>query len=782
MRRVILRMLNRPAGLATILLTTLIAPLVLAVPASADPTSDWQQPPTAGIDTATDSLGLQYPYLTLPTGGRWYLECPLEPTHGGPAGTALTPSIPLDKDHDRCGNDQGSNATTYKGATWTTSTFADVNVNPNDVRCGQLVAHRVDANPPDAAGPVFCTSRVLLYPTMNEKIAQALARWWPERVLDSCPQTTDLPTNPHSGLQCAGWKTGTFKNNDHPVPLQWWHGNGHGGVDCARIPNGHVPRSIEAWANGDRSALRRACQVMNNFFSGTPLTFRPTVDLLQAVRAALAESGPDKKPKWVYAVCCGDTRVISTTDWAKVAATVGGCLVGGTGGFAIGGPVGAVLGCAGGGAAGYAVSDFLESLDCALTSWHCIVNAVARWMAHGFIAEMKFALHQLTHGLAPESLFTQDAFIRMWQALALVSALMVALYVLGSFLVSIAVLRPSIALTSARNVLLWGWALAAAIPFTRLLLAAADGVTTFICSWAGARSWQGLSDRFQAVINGALNASLPNAGGATVGLLLLLLLIVGAFAALFLAAWAFVRAAAIALSVLGIPLSAAALAGPPRLRRAPQVAMSALLGLILFKPLVAVVFVLGIGLMGTGTSTGAFLVGIVCVLGAAFAPRHIIRLLGAGIDSVGHGDSGHAAVTAGTAATAFGAQQLYRMGRGRWTSGGGGAGGGVGPGASSASSGTGTEGRAGGLRTMPARAAGSAGESASSGNAQSSTGQNGSALPSPAGVANSPPAGGRGDGAADGGSGRSAGGGVPTAPNGHAVQQIVDRQRAGDQQ
>src|ERR687887_529394 len=109
------------------LLALLAVPLLLATPATADPTSSsgWQLNETPGISWATDSHGMHYPYVTLPTGGRWYLECPMEPTNGGPAGTDLKPSIPLDRDHDRCGNDQGANAATYPGATWTTATFAD---------------------------------------------------------------------------------------------------------------------------------------------------------------------------------------------------------------------------------------------------------------------------------------------------------------------------------------------------------------------------------------------------------------------------------------------------------------------------------------------------------------------------------------------------------------------------------------------------------------------------------------------------------------------------------
>ncbi|HZC72080.1 MAG TPA: hypothetical protein VE442_15410, partial [Jatrophihabitans sp.] len=465
MRTRLLRALNRPA----IPLAAFAISLLLSMPASAYPTSSssWQLPETSGIQTTTDSRGVHYSYVTLPTGGRWYLECPLEPTNGGPAGSDLKPSIPLDRDHDRCGNDQGENAATYPGAPWTTSTFADVNIDPNDVRCGQLVAHRADAKPPDAVGPMFCTDRVLLYPSMNPNVAQALAHWWPTQVLDSCPQTTDLLTNPHSGLRCEGWQTGDFANDDPPVPLQWWHKDGHGGVDCARIPNDHIPPSIDAWAHGNPTALRQACEVMNNFFTAAPLGFVPSIDLLNAVRAALAESGPDKHPKWAWAVCCGDTSVHGDVDWQSVAATVGGCLVGGGIGAVAANVPGAVFGCAAGGFAGNRVNDWLERQDCALTSWTCIVNAVGRWAANGFISELKFGLHQLTHGMAPQSLFSQDAFIRMWEALALVSALLAALYALGAFAVSMGTLRPSVALGSIRNIAVWGWALAAAIPFAR---------------------------------------------------------------------------------------------------------------------------------------------------------------------------------------------------------------------------------------------------------------------------------------------------------------------------
>jgi hypothetical protein len=768
MRTRLLRALNHPV----VLLVLLATPLLLAAPATADPTvsSSWQLLETPGIDMATDSHGVQYPYVALPTGGRWYLECPLEPTSGGPSGTDLKASIPLDKDHDRCGNDEGANAATYLGATWTTSTFADVNVDPNDVRCGQLVAHRADANPADAVGPMFCTDRVLLYPTMNPNVAKALARWWPTEVLDSCPQTTDLPTNPHSGLGCAGWKAGDFANDDPPEPLQWWHKNGHGGVECSRIPKDHIPASIDAWAQGNPAALRQACGVMNNFVTGAPPQFVPSVDLLSAARAALAESGPDKQPKWAWSVCCGDTSVHTDVDWRAVATTVGGCLVGGGVGAVTGGPLGAVIGCAAVGYAAYKLNSWLESQDCSLTSWHCIVNAVGRWSANGFVTELKFGLHQLTHGMAPQALFSQDAFIRMWEALALVSALLVAVYALGAFGVSIGTLRPSIAMTSIRNIAVWGWALAAAIPFTRLLLAAADGVTTFICSWAGAHSWQGLSDRFQATITSTLSNSLPSDSQATMSLLLLLLVIIGAFAALWLAVWSFIRAAAIGLAVLGIPLSAAALVGPPSWRRAPQLALSTLFGLILFKPLVAVVLVLGIGLMGTATSLGAFLIGVVCVLGAAFAPRHIIRLVGGGIDSVAHGEAGHSAVIAGAAATTLGAQRLYQMGRGRWTparAGGGGGGGDVARGSVGGGVASGQASDDGArIRTLPPRATGIGEESPPPTASHAPTWHVG------------PPSGG---GSASTSSSTDGNGRGVQAQEPPPVREIVDRHRAGDQ-
>ncbi|HEY3751913.1 MAG TPA: hypothetical protein VGL80_22245, partial [Pseudonocardiaceae bacterium] len=44
----------------------------------ADPSTAWQLTPTAGLQNAKDSQGFEYPYLVMPTGGRWYLECPTE--------------------------------------------------------------------------------------------------------------------------------------------------------------------------------------------------------------------------------------------------------------------------------------------------------------------------------------------------------------------------------------------------------------------------------------------------------------------------------------------------------------------------------------------------------------------------------------------------------------------------------------------------------------------------------------------------------------------------------
>jgi hypothetical protein len=171
-------------------------------------------------------------------------------------------------------------------------------------------------------------------------------------------------------------------------------------------------------------------------------------------------------------------------------------------------------------------------------------------------------------------------------------------------------------------------------------------------------------------LNASLGTSVPSNSDVTVSILLFLMLIIGGVAALFLAAYALARSAGIALATLGIPIAMAGIVGPPVLRRGPQMTLATLFGLILFKPLVAVVFLLGIGLMGSGTSLAAFMIGVLCILGAAFAPWKIIRLFGAGIDHVSHGAAGHTAVVAGAVATSGGARSLYQQSRGMWLPGG----------------------------------------------------------------------------------------------------------------
>jgi len=624
--------------------------------AGAAPSTDWQSTPTAGLQNATDANGVDYPYLVMPTGGRWYLECPMQLD---PATHTLTQSIKLNLDHDRCGNDQGVTHS-YYGSTWKTTTLASVRVDPDDVRCGQLLAHRADAIPPDAVSPVFCGDRTLVYPTINNSLAHALATWWPDQVFDTCP-----PPKNRSTLSC-----GPADDGKGSVALQWWHADGHGGADCNRVPADHVPVSISAWAEADPSRLRQACLLLDNYFSGASLTFVPGLDLLAADRQALQESGPAKQPPWAHAVRGKDVKTATALDWNLVAGAVGGCLAGGSVGGLVGGPAGLVIGCAAGGVAGTALANWLEGKDCSLTSWHCIVNAVSRWMANGLVDELKFALNQLVHGLNPSTLFAQDIFIRLWMALALISALLAMLYALLSLGVSMAVVRPSIAMTTVRNIAIWSWALTVTIPFIKLILAAVDGLTTAITTIGAGSSWPDLAARFQSALNASLGASVPSNSDVTVSILLFLMLIIGGVAALFLAAYALARSAGIALATLGIPIAMAGIVGPPVLRRGPQVTLATLFGLILFKPLVAVVFLLGIGLMGSGTSLAAFMIGVLCILGAAFAPWKIIRLFGAGIDHVSHGAAGHTAVVAGAAATSGGARSLYQQSRGMWLPGG----------------------------------------------------------------------------------------------------------------
>lgn len=622
----------------------------------ADPSTNWQLTPTAGLQDAKDSQGVKYPYLVMPTGGRWYLECPMQID---PGSHGLSPSINLSLDHDRCGNDQGSTHT-YPGATWKTTSFASVNVDPDDPRCGQLIAHRADAIPPDAVSSVFCNDRVLVYPTLNNTLSHQLATWWPDKVFDTCPppKTTSLGCGPN----------GDGKGDT--VALQWWHRTQQGGVDCGHIPVEHVPVSIAAWSNGDPGRVAQACQLLNNYFTGATTSFIPTLDMLAADRTALQESGPAKQPNWKVTYRGQDVKTPSALDWNLIGGAVGGCLAGGAGGGLLGGPVGMVIGCAAGGIAGAAAANWLEGKDCTLTSWHCIVNAVSRWMANGLVDELKFALNQLLHGLNPTTLFGTDIFIRLWLVLTLISALLAMLYALLALGVSMAVLRPSIAMTTVRNIAIWGWGLAVAVPFVKLILAAVDGLTTAICTVGAGSSWNDLAARFQSVLGASLSASVPSTADVTVSILLFLMLIVGGVAALFLAAYALGRSAGIALATLGIPIAMAGLVGPPALRRGPQITLAALFGLIMFKPLVAVVFLLGIGLMGTGTSLAAFMIGVLCVLGAAFAPWRIIRLFGAGIDHVAHGAAGHTAVVAGAAAVGGGAGALYQQSRGLWRSGG----------------------------------------------------------------------------------------------------------------
>ncbi len=645
---------RRAIAVAVALLAFLFGTAVLgARSAGADPSTDWQVTPTAGLQYATDENGVRYPYLVMPTGGRWYLECPMRldrSTH------TLTPSINLNMDRDRCGNDQGSTHS-FNGSAWKTTTLASVRVDPDDVRCGQLLAHRADAIPPDAVSPVFCGDRVLVYPTLNNSLAHALATWWPDDVFDTCP-----PPKNRSSLACGRLDDGKGAT----VAFQWWHNDGHGGADCAHIPMDHVPLSIASWAAGDPNRLQEACRLLNNYLVGAALPFVPSVDLLSALRQALQESGPAKRPPWGHAVRGKDVKTSTKLDWNVVAGAVGGCLLGGTAGGVGAGVGGLVIGCAAGGIAGVAAVNWLEGKDCALTSWHCIVNAVSRWMANGLVDELKFALNQLVHGLNPSTLFAQDIFIRLWLVLALISALLAMLYALLSLGVSMAVLRPSIAMTTVRNIAIWGWGLAVAIPFVKLILAAVDGLTTAITTVGAGSSWPDLAARFQSALGASLGASVPSSSDVTVSILLFLMLIVGGVAALFLAAYALGRSAGIALATLGIPIALAGIVGPPALRRGPQVTLATLFGLILFKPLVAVVFLLGIGLMGSGGSLAAFMIGVLCVLGAAFAPWKIIRLFGAGIDHVAHGAAGHTAVVAGAAATSSGARALYQQSRGLW--------------------------------------------------------------------------------------------------------------------
>ncbi len=647
--------------MAVALLVFLFGTAVLgARTAGADPSTDWQTTPTPGLQYARDVNGVQYPYVVMPTGGRWYLECPLQldrATH------TLTESIKLNLDRDRCGSDQGTTHS-YNGSSWKTTTLPSVRVDPNDIRCGQVLAHRADAIPSDAVSPVFCNDRVLVYPTLNNSLSHALATWWPDQVFDTCP----APKN-RSSLSC-----GRLDDGNGSVAFQWWHNDGHGGTDCSRIPADHVPLSIQSWAAGDPNRLQEVCRLLNNYFVGAPLSFTPTVDMLAATRQAMQESGPAKQPPWGHAVRGKDVKTSSALDWNLVAGAVGGCLLGGAAGT-IAGPAGMVIGCAAGGVAGVAAVNWLEGKDCALTSWHCIVNAVSRWMANGLVDELKFALNQLVHGLNPSTLFAQDIFIRLWLVLTLISALLAMIYGLLSLGVSMAVLRPSIAMTTVRNIAIWGWGLAVAIPFIKLILAAVDGLTTAITTVGAGSSWPDLAARFQSSLGAALGASVPSNSSVTVSILLFLILIVGGVAALFLAAYALGRSAGIALATLGIPIALAGIVGPPALRRGPQLTLATLFGLILFKPLVAVVFLLGIGLMGTGGSLAAFMIGVLCILGAAFAPWKIIRLFGAGIDHVSHGAAGHTAVVAGAAATSSGARTLYQQSRGLWHGGSGGGGG-----------------------------------------------------------------------------------------------------------
>jgi hypothetical protein len=245
----------------------------------ADPSTNWQLTPTAGLQDAKDSNGVKYPYLVMPTGGRWYLECPMQlDKQTG----RLTPSINLSLDHDRCGNDQGSTHT-YDGATWKTTAFASVNVDPDDPRCGQLVAHRADAIPPDAVSSVFCGDRVLGYPTLNNTLAHQLAMWWPDNVLDTCP-----PPKGRSSLACGKVDDG----KGDTIALQWWHRTAQGGIDCNKIPADHIPISIATWAQGDPARLKQACQLLNNYFTGAATPFIPTLDMLAADRQTLQESGP----------------------------------------------------------------------------------------------------------------------------------------------------------------------------------------------------------------------------------------------------------------------------------------------------------------------------------------------------------------------------------------------------------------------------------------------------------------------------------------------------------
>jgi hypothetical protein len=266
-------------------------------------------------------------------------------------------------------------------------------------------------------------------------------------------------------------------------------------------------------------------------------------------------------------------------------------------------------------------------LDCLTDPFGCVAEGVTDWTAAGARTALDAFVLIL---LEPVRLDYDDpSFRAVFDDVATLSAVVVLLLMLVSLLSSVLRLDPRSALGSIAGVAQWGVALTAGLVLAQLVLVTSDEMAGWIAGGSEQEIGR-IGRRFADLMVGKVGLT-PDGSAAARGafwlLVLDLLVLVAVLVTLLMLA---LRAGALALLAVSLPLMLAGRAGPRSAQAWLAKGTQAYLALCLAKPVVVLALRLSLVLLGspgTPSLVGLF-TGLMLLVLAGFSPYGLYRFFG----------------------------------------------------------------------------------------------------------------------------------------------------------
>jgi hypothetical protein len=374
----------------------------------------------------------------------------------------------------------------------------------------------------------------------------------------------------------------------------WPVHNGH--IDCAAVATEHIPLEVRAYTSDglDRQRLDDVCAVLDAYVSKTP----PAAAFPAAAATALGAAAAA-----LYAEGLGGRGGV-VTDWGGAFASL---------------PV---------------IGQVVRAAACVDSPSNCFAQWLGGWLVDGLWAELSLIKASIVRPGSISGILAGPGYRQLYGAVGLLALWLLTIVLLLSILSNVLRAHPWGIVQTAGGVLGWGYSWTLALAATLGVVGLADRITGFVGA-LGSGSIERTVDSFA----GAVTSGVPDS--AKVGTWVVVALAgIGAVAAAVQWLLTAGRDAAIAVVVLGLPVTLTALAGPESLRSVVRRPAAVLLTLIFAKPVTALMFVLGNVVLADANGLGAAAVGVMILFLACFAPMGLYRLFAAGLVAAETGLSG----------------------------------------------------------------------------------------------------------------------------------------------